>query len=381
MAQLKYPAVFMRGGSSKGVFFHDRDLPTDPGLRDRIFLAAIGSPDIYGRQLNGMGGGVSSLSKAVVIGPPTVEGADLDYTFAQIAVGEAVVDYSANCGNLSSAVGPFAVDEGLVKVEGDEALVRIHNTNTSKIIHSRFRVKDGMAVIEGEQTIPGVSGTAAPIRLDFLNPGGATSGKLLPTGNTVDQLDIPGIGRIDVSMVDAANGCLFIEASALGLTATELPDVLEANKEAMAALEAIRRAAAVAMGLAKNPESTPQGNPKVAIVAAPAPFKTISGLEVPAGDCDLLVRMISMGQCHRVLPLTGGLCAGVACRLEGSTAARNFKSSGDAIRLGTPSGILSVDAEVLRKADGWHAERASVFRTARRLMEGSVLIPNFTAAA
>tara|TARA_R110002110_G_scaffold35651_1_gene119942 strand:+ start:6859 stop:8004 length:1146 start_codon:yes stop_codon:yes gene_type:complete len=381
MSQLKYPAVFMRGGSSKGVFFHDRDLPADPGLRDRIFLAAIGSPDIYGRQLNGMGGGVSSLSKAVVIGPPTVEGADLDYTFAQIAVGEALVDYSANCGNLSSAVGPFAVDEGLVKVEGDEALVRIHNTNTSKIIHSRFRVKDGMAVIEGEQTIPGVSGTASPIRLDFLNPGGATSGKLLPTGNTVDQLDVPGIGRIDVSMVDAANGCLFIEASALGLTATELPDMLEADKTAMAALEAIRRAAAVAMGLAKDPESTPQGNPKVAIVSAPADFRTISGQDVAAGECDLLVRMISMGQCHRVLPLTGGLCAGVASRLEGSTAARNYKSSGDAIRLGTPSGILSVDAEVTRGADGWHAERASVFRTARRLMEGNVLIPSFTAAA
>ncbi|MEQ9200299.1 MAG: PrpF domain-containing protein, partial [Rhodospirillales bacterium] len=343
MSQLKYPAVFMRGGSSKGVFFHDRDLPADPALRDRIFLAAIGSPDIYGRQLNGMGGGVSSLSKAVVIGPPTVEGADLDYTFAQIAVGEALVDYSANCGNLSSAVGPFAVDEGLVKVDGDEALVRIHNTNTSKIIHSRFRVKDGMAVIEGEQTIPGVSGTAAPIRLDFLNPGGATSGKLLPTGNTVDQLDVPGVGKIDVSMVDAANGCLFIEASALGLTATELPDVLEANTETMAALEAIRRAAAVAMGLADAPEQASQGNPKVAIVSAPAPFRTISGADVAASECDLLVRMISMGQCHRVLPLTGGLCAGVACRLEGSTAARNYKSSGEAIRLGTPSGILSVD--------------------------------------
>ncbi|MEQ8708201.1 MAG: PrpF domain-containing protein [Rhodospirillales bacterium] len=381
MSQLKYPAVFMRGGSSKGVFFHDRDLPADPALRDRIFLAAIGSPDIYGRQLNGMGGGVSSLSKAVVIGPPTVEGADLDYTFAQIAVGEALVDYSANCGNLSSAVGPFAVDEGLVKVDGDEALVRIHNTNTSKIIHSRFRVKDGMAVIEGEQTIPGVSGTAAPIRLDFLNPGGATSGKLLPTGNTVDQLDVPGVGKIDVSMVDAANGCLFIEASALGLTATELPDVLEANKETMAALEAIRRAAAVAMGLADAPEQASQGNPKVAIVSAPAPFRTISGADVAASECDLLVRMISMGQCHRVLPLTGGLCAGVACRLEGSTAARNYKSSGEAIRLGTPSGILSVDAEASRTADGWHAERASVFRTARRLMEGSVLIPSFTAAA
>lgn len=381
MKQIRYPAVFMRGGSSKGVFFHERDLPADPALRDRVFLAAIGSPDIYGRQLNGMGGGVSSVSKAVMIGPPSVEGADLDYTFAQVAVDQPVVDYSANCGNLSSAVGPFAVDEGLVKVEDGEVLVRIHNTNTNKIIHSRFRVRDGIADIGGEQTIPGVSGTGAPIRLDFLDPGGATTGKLLPTGNAIDRLDVPGVGSVEVSMVDAANGCLFVDAVAVGLKGTETPDEMEANKPAMAALDAIRCHAAVSMGLSASPEATPLGNPKVAIVTKPADYEAISKEKVSAGSIDLVARMISMGQCHRVLPLTGALCLGVACRIEGSVPARLLSGIGDSIRLGTPSGPLSVDAEVVRDGDGWNANRASVFRTARRLMEGNVLVPEPSVAA
>lgn len=381
MKQTRYPAVFMRGGSSKGVFFHERDLPADPSLRDRIFLAAIGSPDIYGRQLNGMGGGVSSVSKAVMIGPPSVDGADLDYTFAQVAVDQPVVDYSANCGNLSSAVGPFAVDEGLVKVEDGEALIRIHNTNTNKIIHSRFRVRDGIADIGGEQTIPGVSGTGAPIRLDFLDPGGATTGKLLPTGKAIDRLDVPGVGTVEVSMVDAANGCLFVDAAAVGLKGTETPDEMEANKPAMAALDAIRRQAAVAMGLAATPEETPLGNPKIAIVAKPADYEAISKEKVSAGSIDLVARMLSMGQCHKVLPLTGGLCIGVACRMTGSVPARLLSGVGESIRLGTPSGPLSVDAEVVPEGDSWRAVRASVFRTARRLMEGNVLVPETVIAA
>ncbi|MEQ9326569.1 MAG: PrpF domain-containing protein [Rhodospirillales bacterium] len=381
MKQTRYPAVFMRGGSSKGVFFHERDLPADPGLRDRIFLAAIGSPDTYGRQLNGMGGGVSSVSKAVMIGPPSVEGADLDYTFAQVAVDRPLVDYSSNCGNLSSAVGPFAVDEGLVKVSDGEVLIRIHNTNTKKIIHSRFRVRDGIADVGGDQTIPGVSGSGAPIRLDFLDPGGATTGRLLPTGNVIDRLDVPGVGAVEISMVDAANGCLFIDAAAVGLKGTEKPEEIEANKTAMAALDAIRRHAAVAMGLAATPGETPLANPKIAIVAKPADYETISKETVPGGSIDLVARMISMGQCHRVLPLTGGLCLGAACRMTGSVPARLPPGVGESIRLGTPSGPLTVDAEVVPDGDSWKANRASVFRTARRMMEGNVLVPEETLAA
>ena len=213
MKQLKIPAVFMRGGTSNAVVFHARDLPRDRALWDDIFLAAIGSPDPYGRQLDGMGGGISSLSKVCVIGPPTRSDADIDYTFAQVQVKEAKVDYSANCGNMSSAMGPFALDEGIVKASGREALVRVHNTNTKKIIYSRFAIDEGVAAVDGDLAIPGVAGTGAPVRLEFREPGGATTGKLLPTGNASDVLDVPGVGRVRVSMVDAANACVFVNAA------------------------------------------------------------------------------------------------------------------------------------------------------------------------
>ena len=209
MKQLKIPAVFMRGGTSNAVVFHAKDLPRDRAQWDEIFLAAIGSPDPYGRQLDGMGGGVSSLSKVCVVGPSSRPDADIDYTFAQVQVKEAKVDYGANCGNMSSAMGPFAVDEGLVKVSGQDALVRVHNTNTKKIIWSRFPLDDGLAAVDGDLAIPGVAGTGAPVKLEFREPGGATTGKLLPTGNVADTLDVPGFGKFRVSMVDAANACVF----------------------------------------------------------------------------------------------------------------------------------------------------------------------------
>src|SRR5262245_35617824 len=217
MKQLRIPAAFMRGGTSNAVVFHAKDLPADRAQWDEIFLAAIGSPDPYGRQLDGMGGGVSSLSKVCVIGPATRKDADIDYTFAQVLVKDARVDYSANCGNMSSAMGPFAVDEGVVKAAGQEALVRVHNTNTGKTIWSRFPLDDGTAAVDGALAIPGVAGTGAPVRLEFREPGGATTGKLLPTGNVADMLDVPGYGAVRVSMVDAANACVFVRASDLGV--------------------------------------------------------------------------------------------------------------------------------------------------------------------
>src|SRR5262245_17219978 len=231
MKQRKIPAVFMRGGTSNAVVFHERDLPADRKQWDAIFLAAIGSPDPYGRQLDGMGGGVSSLSKVCVIGPPSRADADIDYTFAQVQVKEARVDYGANCGNMSSAMGPFAVDEGLLKIDGKEALVRVHNTNTKKIIWSRFPMDDGLSAVDGDLAIPGVAGTGAPVKLEFREPGGATTGKLLPTGKVADDLEVPGYGKVRVSMVDAANACVFARASDLGITGIELPDAIEANAE------------------------------------------------------------------------------------------------------------------------------------------------------
>jgi hypothetical protein len=228
MPLLALPAVFMRGGTSRAIMFHRRDLP-DRTAWDPIFLAAMGSPDPNGRQLNGMGGGISSLSKVCILAPSERADADIDYTFAQVQIREAAVDYRSNCGNMSSAVGPFAIDEGLLRANGDTAVVRIFNTNTGKLIRATFPLRNGRAAVDGDLEIPGVAGTGAPIRLDFLSPGGAATGKLLPTGNVSDRLDIPGMGRIEVSMVDAANPCVFVRARDLGLIGTELPDALDAN--------------------------------------------------------------------------------------------------------------------------------------------------------
>src|SRR3954470_18233301 len=254
MRQLKIPAVFMRGGTSNAIVFNANDLPRERALWDDIFLAAIGSPDPYGRQLDGMGGGISSLSKVCVVGPSTRPDADIDYTFAQVSVKESKVDYSGNCGNMSSAMGPFAVDEGLVKASGKEALVRVHNTNTKKIIWSRFAIDDGAAAVDGDLAIPGVSGTGSPVRLEFPEPGGATTGKLLPTGSVADVLEVPGYGRFNVSMVDAANACCFARAEELGITGTEMPEALDADSALLEKLAAIRIAASVAMGIAATPE-------------------------------------------------------------------------------------------------------------------------------
>ena len=379
MKQLKLPAVFMRGGTSNAVVFNQKDLPQDRALWDEIFLAAIGSPDPNGRQLDGMGGGVSSLSKVCVVGPSTRPDADIDYTFAQVQVKEAKVDYGANCGNMSSAMGPFALDEGMVKVSGREALVRIHNTNTKKIIHALFSVDDGLAAVDGDLAIPGVSGTGSPVKLEFRDPGGATTGKLLPTGNVVDTLDVPGIGKIRVSMVDAANATVWVKAADIGLTGIELPEPLEANTVAMQKLSAIRIAASVAMGIAPNVEEAAKQKsvPFIGFVSAPQDAKLLSGETIKADEIDLSGRVISNGQPHRALPLTVSLCMAVASRIEGSVVSEVLRKGTDAeapIRIGMPSGILTVAATVRQKDSDWHAEQGAFYRTQRRMFEGQVLV-------
>ncbi|MEN9783501.1 MAG: hypothetical protein RJA24_844 [Pseudomonadota bacterium] len=379
MKQLKLPAVFMRGGTSNAVVFNQKDLPQDRALWDEIFLAAIGSPDPNGRQLDGMGGGVSSLSKVCVIGPPTRPDADIDYTFAQVQVKEAKVDYGANCGNMSSAMGPFAVDEGLVKVSGKEALVRIHNTNTKKIIHALFSMDDGLAAVDGDLAIPGVSGTGSPVKLEFRDPGGATTGKLLPTGNAVDVLDVPGIGKIRASLVDAANATVWINAKDIGMTGIELPDQLDANVIVMQKLSAIRIAGSVAMGIAANAEEAAKKKsiPFIGFVSPVQDAKLLSGESISANDIDLTGRVISNGQTHRALPLTVSLCMAVAARIEGSVVNEVLRKGGDAeapIRIGMPSGILTVAATVRQKDGGWHAEQGAFYRTQRRMFEGQVLV-------
>ncbi len=379
MPQKKLPAVFMRGGTSKAVMFHARDLPADRDDWAPIFLSLMGSPDPSLRQLDGMGGGVSSLSKVCIIGPPSRTDADVDYTFAQILIDTPRVDYGINCGNMSSAIGPFAIDEGLIpRPNGNNANVRIHNTNTKKIIVARFPMDGEVAAVNGDMAIDGVAGTGAPIRLEFMAPGGARTGKLLPTGNAIDMLDVLELGRIPVSMVDAANPCVMVAAETVGATATEKPSEIEANKPLMQKLEAIRRSASVAMGLAPSLEAAANMSaPFIAFVASPREMTTLSGRTLLPSEMDIVVRVISSGQPHRATPLTGAMCFAVATRVKGTIAsemAQSLAKDASQIRIAHPSGLIVVDAKVTASANGSaHAEYAAVYRTARRLFEGRVL--------
>lgn len=375
MTQQWIPASFYRGGTSKGVFFHARHLPKTREEIDPILLSVIGTPDPYGRQLNGMGGGISSLSKAVIIGPPTHPDAQVDYTFVQLAVDKPVADWSGNCGNLSSCIGPFAVDEGLVQVPDGEVTVRFHQVNTRKIIHARFRVEGGRAAVDGDMEIAGVAGTGAPVRLDFVNPGGATTGKLLPTGNIIDRVKLADGRSFEMSLVDASHPTVFVRASDLGLTGTESPEAIEADLELMALLDQLRRRAGVMMGLGATPEKVAMLTPRIAMVAQPQPFTSLDKASFDA-NYDIATRMISMERPHRAVPLASALCLAVACRIEGSVPsllARPVKNN-TPIRVGNPSGLLAFGADV-RNDGGWIADSAGVYRTARRLMQGEVAVP------
>ena len=365
MSQRKVRAVYMRGGTSRCLVFHANDLPAPGAARDAILIGALGSPDPYGRQLDGLGGGISSLSKACIIGPPTRPGADVDYTFAQIEVKKAFVDYAGNCGNCSSSVGPFAIDEGLVVAHEGETIVRIHNTNTKKLIVAHVPVADGEAAVSGDFELAGVPGRGARIALDFVEPGGAGTGRLLPTGHARDV-----IGGVEVSCVDATNPVVFARARDLGVTATETPAAIDADHDLSARLEKLRIEAAARMGM---PESA--AVPKIAFVAEPADYVGLDGVAYAAGTFDVLGRAISMGNCHRAFPLTVAMCLAVAARIDGTIVhdvAR--KHPGDVV-LGHPSGLLPLDATVDLKHGGPWAERVTVYRTARRLMEGFVRIP------
>lgn len=380
MTQLSLPAYFMRGGTSKALMLLKSDLPEDETKWAHIFTAAMGSPDPYGRQLNGMGGGVSSLSKVCVIAPSQRPGIDVDYTFAQVAVNEQRVDYKGNCGNMSSAVGPFAVHQGLVAAQGEQTTVRILNTNTNKVIESTFETHLGLPVYAGELSIPGVSGTGSPIELRFVDPGGATTGKLLPTGSVCDELEVEGLGRLTVSMVDAANAAVFVQAQDVGLKGTELPDELEANQVVLAHLENIRRAASVAMGISKDLKQAADIRivPFVCVLSAPQDNPTLQGEVVPQNMVDLVARVISNGQPHRALPLTISLCIAVASKIQGTIAHQLVQKTTDprAIHLGNPSGVLEVRADVTHDTEkGWCAHYGAFYRTARLLFNGQVWVP------
>ena len=365
MIQRKIKAVFMRGGTSRALFFHEDDLPHPGPPRDRILLEALGSPDPYGRQLDGMGGGISSLSKACIIGTSTHPEADVDYTFAQVEIKTAHVDYRGNCGNCSSAVGPFAIDERLVPAVEPETDVRIHNTNTKKIIVAHVPIDDGEAAVRGDFDLAGVPGKGARIALDFLDPGGAGTGRLLPTGVAREVLS-----GLEASLVDATNPVVFVRAKDLGITGTETPAGLDADPTLVTRLEALRVEAAERMGM---PGST--AVPKIAIVGPATDFAALDGAVYGAGSVDLVARVISMGNCHRAFALTAAMCLAVAARIEGSVVQECMSTRVGDVRLGHPSGVLPIDAAVGTRDGAPYAERVTVYRTARRLMEGFIRVP------
>jgi hypothetical protein len=365
MTQRRIRAVYMRGGTSRALFFHEDDLPRSPAARDRILIAALGSPDPYGRQLDGMGGGISSLSKACIIGPPTHPEAQVDYTFAQVEVRAPTVDYKGNCGNCSSAVGPFAIEEKLVQVTASVTEVRIHNTNTRKLIVAHVPVREGEPAVEGDFELPGVPGRGARIALDFLDPGGAVTGRLLPTGNPCDT-----VAGVEASLVDATNPVAFVRARDLGLTGTESPQVIDADRALGARLEAIRVEAAGRMGIAGS-----AAVPKIALVAPPTTFTALDGRSYGPDDVDLVARVMSMGNCHRAFALTAAMCLAVAARVPGTLVHECARAGPGDLRLGHPSGATPIAAAVGTRDGGAWAERVTVYRTARRLMEGFVRVP------
>ena len=368
----------MRGGTSRAIVFHEKDLPEDQAERDAIFLKALGSPDPNGRQLDGLGGGISSLSKIAMVAPSERADADVEFTFAQVGVTDETVDYVGTCGNISSAVGPFAVDEGLVEIDDGTATVRVYNTNTGKTYHARFPVEDGAASVGGAYELPGVSGAGAQITLEFMDPGGAATGKLLPSGNAVDTFDIEGVGRVEASMVDATNPMVFVRAADLGLTGGEGPGLIDARVEVMVNLEQIRAEAAVRMGLAsdrREASESVQAVPKVVLVAPPLEYMDLKGEIIAADDCDIAARIISMGKTHRAFALTGAMCLAVAARIPGTVTHEAARGGDGDIRLGHPSGVQTINAVVSDSPEGPLAEKVIVYRTARRLMEGMVCVP------
>ncbi|MEM7317518.1 MAG: PrpF domain-containing protein [Pseudomonadota bacterium] len=374
MARQNVRAAFYRGGTSKAVVFNAADLPADQTLRDKIFLHVMGSPDPYGRQLNGMGGGISSVSKVVVVGPSSREDADVEYTFVQIAVDAPVADYGQLCGNMSSAVGPFAVEEGMVAATGEATTVRVHNTNTGQIFHCTFATEDGEVVEEGDFEIPGVSFAGSRVKLEFLSPGGSATGQLLPTGNATDWLAVKAVGTFEVSMVDASNPVVILRAADLGVSGNESPTTLDADAALMARMDRIRRVAAVAMGLAPSPKTVPLSSPKIALVAPATAFEALDGRSYDPDSHHLSVRLISMGNFHRAITLTGAMCVAVAARIPGTLVSGLVPDEGDVL-IGNPSGVLPMQAVVRNGAHGIEAVKATTYRTQRRIMTGVLSYP------
>ncbi len=384
MTQLRIPAVYMRGGTSKGVFFLADDLPADPRDRDRILLRVIGSPDPFRKHIDGMGGATSSTSKVVLVSRSSRPECDVDYRFGQVAIDAPVVDWSGNCGNLTTAVGPFAIEQGLVEVPASgTAIVRLWQANIGKKIIAHVPMQRGEVQEEGSFELDGVTFPAAEVKLEFIDPGAddgdGAGGGMFPSGARVDVLDVPGVGKVEATLINAGNPTIFVDASTLGLTGVELQDDINARTELLARVEAIRARGAVAMGLAASAaEATAERphTPKLAFVANAASYTASDGKSVDADAIDMLARIFSMGKLHHAMTGTGAVAIAVAAAIPGTLPHRVARSAADGrIRFGHPSGTLSVGAEAREEGGQWVVSKAVMSRSARRLMEGWVRVP------
>lgn len=375
MEMLKCSIV--RGGTSKGVFILKNELPKDPEKRDEVICAIYGSPDL--RQIDGLGGADVLTSKLAIISPPSRPDADVDYTFGQVSFETKFVDYGGNCGNISAAVGPFAIDEGFVEPVEPVTTVRIHLTNSNNILVAEVPVKNGKACVEGDYSIDGVPGTGAKITLDWSDTAGAITGKLLPTGNAKNVISVDG-KDYEVSLVDAGNPLVFIHANSLGMSGTESPNEIEANKDLMATIEKIRGRAAVIFGLVKTPEAAAIKSPYApffAIVSPPADYTSISGEKVNAEEIDIVSRLLFMLRMHKTYPVTGTVCTGAAVRVPGSIAwevLREEAKTRPSVNIGHPGGVIPVESEAEVISGEVKLKRIGVYRTARRIMDGYVYV-------
>ncbi|MFZ6870655.1 2-methylaconitate cis-trans isomerase PrpF [Undibacterium sp. Di27W] len=387
--QIKIPATYMRGGTSKGVFFRLQDLPEaaqQPGAaRDALLLRVIGSPDPYGKQIDGMGGATSSTSKTVILSKSSKPGHDVDYLFGQVAIDKAFVDWSGNCGNLSAAVGAFAISAGLVDADrlpqNGIATIRVWQANISKTIIAHVPMSDGAVQETGDFELDGVTFPAAEVQLEFMDPAAdeeGAGGSMFPTGNLVDDLVVPGVGTLKATMINAGIPTIFINAEAIGYTGTELQDAINGDAKALAMFETIRAHGALRMGLIKDISEAAQRQhtPKVAFVAKAVDYTSSSGKQVQAADIDLLVRALSMGKLHHAMMGTAAVAIGTAAAVPGTLV--NLAAGGGtrtAVRFGHPSGTLRVGAEATQVNGEWSVTKAIMSRSARVLMEGWVRIP------
>jgi probable AcnD-accessory protein PrpF len=385
--QTRIPATYMRGGTSKGVFFDAKDLPPPGPQRDAVLLRVLGSPDPYGKQIDGLGNASSSTSKAVILSKSTRPGHDVDYLFGQVSIDQPFVDWSGNCGNLSAAVGPCAIHLGLIDparipLHGS-VTVRIWQANTAKTIVAHVPISNGQVQETGDFELDGVAFPAAEVPLEFIEPADE-GGAMLPTGNVVDQLEVPSVGSFQATLINAGIPTIFLNAKDIGYIGTELQGDINEDKAALARFEAIRAHGAVRMGLIRDVAEAAQRQhtPKIAFVAPPAGYTASSGKRIEAGDIDLLARALSMGKLHHAMMGTAAVAIGTAAAIPGTLV--NLAAGGgtrNAVRFGHPSGTLRVGAEAAQVNGQWQVTKALMSRSARILMEGWVRIPADTFQA